>query len=304
MKKSRKSLNKANSSSAQIRDSPVQIILITGATSGIGKETALALARDGAHVIVHGRDKLKTLATQQQIKEETKNNNVDVLIADLSSLDDVLKAAAQINKSYPRIDILINNAGLMTGAKRQLSIDGFELTFATNHLAHFLLTALLLEKLKKSKAARIINVSSKVHSGGKFDSTNLQLESGYSPMKAYSNSKLYNILFTQELARRLEKNKLNIIVNCLHPGVVATNFGNNAGGAMNAMLTVIRPFMISARDGAKTTLYLARDETAGKINGKYFDKEQETATSNSAINEANAKELWEISEKLTGVKFL
>jgi len=281
-----------------------KIILITGATSGIGKETARQLALDGAHAIILGRNKEKTLAVQKELIADTDNKNIDILIADISSLADVRKVAAEFNKKYPRLDILVNNAGLVMGPKREISKDGFEMTFASNHLGHFLLTQLLLGKLKKSKSARIVNVSSKAHTAGVFDVKDFNLEKSYSAFKAYGNSKLDNILFTQELARRLKYHKLKITTNCLHPGVISTGFGQNSGWLIKSLVTLIRPMMITPEEGALTTLYLVRSIEGGSVSGLYFDKEKQASTSSKHVTDVNAKALWKLSEKLTGVKFL
>ncbi len=298
--------------SAKTLDISKKIILITGATSGIGKETARELALDGARIILLGRNKAKTLATKKELFAESGNKKIDILIADISSLADVRRAAAEFNKNkrYPRLDILINNAGLVMGPKREVSKDGFEMTFASNHLGHFLLTALLFNKLKKSDAARIINVSSKAHTTGKFDVANTQLSTGYSSLKAYGNSKLDNILFTQELARRLANRKdksamnNNITTNCLHPGVISTAFGQNAGFLIKSVVSLLRPFMITPADGAKTTLHLARSDEGAQVSGLYFEEEKQKATKHGDLTVENGKALWILSEKLAGVKFL
>ena len=205
-----------------------KICLITGATSGIGEVTARELAIQGAHVVLLARSKEKAEQSRKNILNVCGHDKVDILIADLSSQKQVREVAAKYNGQYPRLDVLINNAGLVLGNQRSVSEDGYELTFAINHLAPFLLTYLLFDKLTQSPQARIVNVSSMAHQMAHLDFNNLQLEKGYSGLRAYNNSKLCTILFTRELAKRLKNNK-NITVNALHPGVIASNFSKSAG---------------------------------------------------------------------------
>ena len=208
-----------------------KVILITGATNGIGKAAALDLAKQGAQVVIVGRSADKTQATVAEIKQQSGNAKIDSLLADLSSLAEVRKLAAEFRQRYSRLDVLINNAGAIF-ADRTLTVDGYERTFAVNHLAYFLLTDLLLDMVKASAPARIVNVASDVHSGGSIHFDDLQLEKNYGMggMGAYGQSKLANVMFTYELSRRLAGT--GVTANVLHPGVVATGFGENNRGLM------------------------------------------------------------------------
>ncbi len=281
-----------------------RIILITGATSGIGKITAIELAKMGAHIILLARNKDKALKTKDEIIAVCGNKNIDIFIADLSSLQEVRNVAEQINSTYKKIDILINNAGLILTNKRQESIDGNELTLATNHLGPFLLTALLFGLVQKGTSARIINLSSEAHKIAKADFKNIQLNTGYSSIKAYANSKLYNLLFIKELDNRIKKSGLNISVNAVHPGVVSTGFGKKSDGLTGFIFKAFQPFFISAEKGAETPIFLATDTEAGLVSGEYFKNKKIKNTNDKIVNEVTAKKLWKLSEELTGINFL
>ncbi|MBU6122166.1 SDR family oxidoreductase [Hymenobacter siberiensis] len=282
-----------------------QIILVTGATSGIGKVTATELAKKGAHIVILARSAEKAADTQQEIKAAAGHNHVDILLADLADLDQVRRAAAEFNARYPRLDVLVNNAGLIFGAERQLSPDGNELGVATNHLGPFLLTALLFDKLKASPAARVVNVASEAYRIARPDLADFQSASGYGGLRVYANTKLYNIMFTQELARRLRTHGIaNITTNVLHPGVVASGFGNSSGGLMGFLTQLGRPFMISVEKGAETSIFLASAPEVGTVSGGYFDKKKAEPVKSSFNTPENAQRLWALSEVLTGVKLL
>lgn len=282
-----------------------QIILITGATSGIGKVTAQVLAKQGAHVILLGRNRLKTERTRQEIIEATSNQRVDMALADLSSLQEVRDVAAEINAQYPRLDVLVNNAGLMLGAEREVSADGYELTLATNHLGPFLLTSLLLDLLRKSPAARIVNVASMAYRFSKPTLDDIQSERSYSPVWEYGTTKLWNIMFTQELARRLRTHGItNVTTNSLHPGAVATGYGQQSGGWLSAMLALGRPFMLSPEKGAETSIFLASDPSVATVSGGYYSKKKPEPVKSSFNTLANSQRLWTMSEELTGTQFL
>lgn len=284
---------------------PDKIILVTGGTSGIGEVTARELARRGAHVVILARNAEKAEKTRQQLIAETGNQQIDVVLADLSNLQQVRDVTAEIHQKYPRLDVLINNAGLMFGAKREVSADGYEMTLATNHLGPFLLTSLLLDLLQKSPAARIVNVASNAYKFSKPTLDDIQSEADYSPVWEYGTTKLWNIMFTQELAKRLREHGIqNVVTSCLHPGAVATNYGKQTGGVIGTLLNLGRPFMISPEKGAQTSIFLATDEQAGRSSGGYYDKSKPVAVKSKFNTAANNRRLWEISEQLTKTNFL
>lgn len=282
-----------------------QLVLVTGATSGIGEVTARTLAQRGAHVVLLARNAEKAARTQRAIQAAAGHGRVDVLLCDLSDLTQVRRAAAEFNQRYPRLDVLVNNAGLLFGKQRQLSAQGYEMTLATNYLGPFLLTALLFDKLRQSPAARVLNVASMAYRFAKPNLHDLGQERGYGAMRQYGNTKLYNILFTQELARRLRAHGIrNVVTNSLHPGVVASNFGDNAKGWMAQLTKLFRPFMISAEEGARTTLYLATDDAAGHISGGFFAKQQALAVKHPFTTPTEARQLWEQTEAMVEQNFL
>ncbi|MCB1153974.1 SDR family oxidoreductase, partial [bacterium] len=245
-----------------------KVALVTGATDGIGKETALQLAKAGATVIVHGRNPSKIEETVAQIKKATGSERLDSVQADYTSLDEVRKMAEHIKASYPHIHLLINNAGLFQ-IKRNETKDGFETTFGVNHLAPFLLTNLLLDTVKASAPARIVNVASMLHKNSKLDFDNLQLNTGFKGGLAYANSKVANILFTRELARRLEGT--GVTAYAIHPGGVATGIGGPKNiGIAGVFFVLAKPFMDSIEDGAKTTLYCATSPDLEGVSGRYY----------------------------------
>jgi len=274
-----------------------RICLVTGATRGIGRATAEALAKRGARVLVHGRDSASVGAV---CREMIRHGDVTGVVGDLSSLAAVRKLANEVAARHPRLDVLVNNAG--TGSSRpQKTADGYERTFAVNHLAPFLLTNLLLERLKAGKAARVVTVSSLAHRSAVLDFDDLNWEKRkFNGLRAYGASKLANILFTLELARRLEGS--GVTANCLHPGVVATNIFPTIGGFVGRLVVLLfRPLMLSPRKGAKTSVYLASSAEVANVTGKFFDKCREVAPAAAAQDGAAAKRLWEISEELTGL---
>jgi len=273
-----------------------KICLVTGATNGIGKATAQALAQMGATVVIVGRNAPKTAQLVEEIRAASGNINVDSLLADLSSQQEVRRLAGEFKSKYPHLHVLLNNAG-GTFSTRQLSVDRIEMTFALNHLAYFLLTNLLLDTMKASTPARIINVSSNAHSGGKIDFDNLQGERSYSSFGPYGNSKLANILFTTELARRLEGT--GVTVNALHPGLTSTGFGkNNPGFLMKIMGAVIPLIARSPEKGAETSIYLASSPEVQSITGKYFVDCKVTQPAPQAADMAVARRLWGVSAEM------
>ena len=279
----------------------MKTVLITGATSGIGKATAIALAKRGFQVVFIARNDVKAANVKKEIISVSNNNSVDFLIADLSSLNQVRKCATLFRGKHKSFDVLINNAGLCLPYRR-ITEDGFEETFQVNHLSHFLLTNLLLDLLKKAPAARIINVSSAVYKNASFDPGNLQSEQNFSSFGAYSNTKLLNMLFTIELAERL--NGIGITVNALHPGVVKTNFGSEMKGFHKTLSTLFTPFFLSPEQGAATSIYLATSDEVKAITGKYFEKCKVVEPDSEYLNSANRKILWSKSLELSGFKLL
>ncbi len=280
-----------------------KICMVTGATSGIGEVTAQALAQMRATVIVVGRNAEKSAATVNRIKQQTGNPAVEFLLADLSAQAQIRELAQQFKRKYSRLDVLVNNAGAWL-TKYQESVDGIEMTFALNHLGYFLLANLLLDTLKTSAPARIINVSSYGHKAGRMNFEDLQFRQRYDGMQAYRQSKLANILFTYELARRLAGT--GVTVNVLSPGLVATNFGlNNFGlndGWLKSLLRRAYALVaISPEQGAQTAIYLATSSKVDGVTGKYFVKEKEAQTSPASHDRAAARRLWQLSEAMTGL---
>ncbi len=276
-----------------------KVCLITGATSGIGAVTAEAMAHQGASVVLVARNREKAQATAALIKKWTGNDAVDYLIADLSSQKEIRRLASEFLDRWPRLDVLVNNAGAVF-ARRHVSVDGLELTFALNHLGYFLLANLLLDRLKASAPSRIVNVSSEAHHwGGRLDFDDLQGEKYYGGFRAYGRSKLANVLFTKEMARRLEGT--GVTANCLHPGVVSTNILGGNGFMGLIWRTITRPFMISPQKGAETSIYLASSPEVEGQTGLYFIKKQPAATSPSATSVDDATRLWRLSEQFVGL---
>jgi len=275
-----------------------KLCIVTGANSGIGKETVRAFAREGAFIVMICRNEQRAKQAQQELISDTGHAGIEVMIADLALQHDVRAVTEQIANKFDKIDVLVNNAGLIAG-KREETIDGIEKTIAVNHLAPFLLTNLLSNQLQKASEARVINVSSEAHRLGAevFDLENLQLKTGYTPMKAYGISKLCNIMFTHELAKRCAGT--SVTTNCLHPGVVGTQLAEEASWIMNIIYTIGRPFMRSPRKGAETTIYLATSDEVKSISGKYFKNKKEASPVSIAYDDKLTEELWKISKELT-----
>lgn len=272
-------------------------ILISGASSGIGLATAEALAAQGARLILTARSAEKLKEAGQQITSKTGNKNISLHTVDLSSQRSIRSLATQIKNNHEKIDVLINNAGGVF-PDFKLSADSLEMTIATNHFSQFLLTNQLLDLLKRSEAARIVNVSSDSHYNGKIDFESFQKNKGYFIMKAYAQSKLANVLFTQELAERLAGTR--ITANSLHPGFVKTNIGNKDtswyASAVWSLITAIGA--ISVEKGAETSVYLASSPEVQDITGKYYNKCKEKTPGKQTFDKALQKELWQISEQL------
>lgn len=272
-----------------------KIVLITGATDGIGRVTAQELARKGAHVTLVGRNPDKLSAVAEQIKNQTGNANLSTIVANLSNHAGVQYAAHEFKKHNTRLDVLINNAGAIY-MSRQLSADGLELTFALNHLNYFHLTNLLLETLKASAPARIVNVSSDAHRGQKLDFDDLQSEKTYGGMAVYGRSKLMNVLFTYELSRRLKGQ--GVTVNALHPGFVATQFGQNNGRLMGLVMKLISPVAKTPEAGASTSLYLASSQEVEGLSGGYYVEKSAVDSDPASYDLTTAERLWNTSLEL------
>ena len=275
-----------------------KLILVTGATDGIGLVTAEVLAGMGANVTILGRNLQKTADSAAAIQQKT-GKNVETIVADLSVQAQVRRAAAEYLARHDQLHVLVNNAGAVF-TQRKVSADGLEMTFALNHLGYFLLTDLLLGALKVSAPARIVSVSSGAHVGAQLDFSDLQNERGFSSFKAYGQSKLANIYFTYELARRLEGT--GVTANCLHPGFVATNFGASNGGIFGPIFRLAQLIALKPNQGAETSVYLASSPEVEGVSGKYFDKKKAVRSSEVSYDRATAERLWQVSEELTGVK--
>lgn len=274
-------------------------VVITGATSGIGEVAAERLAAKGARIVLVARDRARAEATLARLAKAGGTGHA-VHYADLSSLAEMKRVAAEIAAAEPKIDVLVNNAGAMFNALRTTE-DGFELTFATNHLSYFVLTQGLIERLKAAGAARIVSTASMMHSGAALDFDDLQCRRNYSGTQAYSRSKLYNILFTRELARRLAGTP--VTANCLHPGFVASRFGDQSGGALQLAFKAAKLFAISPEKGAETLVYLASSPDVAGVTGSYFYQCKPAAPSKTALDDAAAARLWSETERLTGLTF-
>ncbi len=274
-----------------------RVCLVTGASNGIGETTAAGLASLGAHVLMVCRDPSRGRAAIERIRQRIPSARLDLLMADLSSQSQIRQLATQINNSYPAHHVLINNAGIFS-PRRQLSPDGIELTFAVNHLAPFLLTHLLLDKIKSSAPARIITISSKLHERARLDLNDLQISRRYSGLKAYSNSKLANVLFTYELSRRLTNT--NVTANAVHPGGVATNI-SSGGGFFGLLWKILRPILLTPEQGAQTSIHVASDPELESITGTYFAESKPAPSSPASHDPSLAARLWDASAQLTGL---
>jgi NAD(P)-dependent dehydrogenase (short-subunit alcohol dehydrogenase family) len=279
-----------------------KVVLVTGATAGIGEVTARELARMGARVVGVGRDPHKCADVSARIKAAAGADDIEFLVADLSSLAQVRRLADEFKSKYARLDVLVNNAGGFFSARRE-SADGIELTMALNHLNYFLLTGLLLDLLKASAPSRIVSVSSDAHRNAQIDFDDIEAKSKYSGWRLYGQSKLANVLFTYELARRLAGT--GAAANALHPGFVATRFGHNNGGMMSAALKLFQKIAAkSPEQGAQTSLYLATSPQVDGVTGKYFADQKQVQSSAASYDEAAAKRLWAWSEEKTGMKVI
>ncbi len=274
-------------------------ILITGANDGIGRATAERLAKRGAHLVLACRDEVKAQRTAQAITEKTGNHRIDTLPLDLADFSSIRAAADEFLAEHPKLDVLINNAGVYTDSL-ELTKDGYELQFGVNHLGHFLLTMALMPAIRCCRhCSRVINVSSALHAKGGIDFGSFRGEQGekhYNGSKSYAQSKLANVLFTMELDRRFGE---ELTTNCLHPGVVGTRLANKKAGTLTSTVwSMYKPFAIPPHKGADTSVYLAESPEVQDVSGRYFDEKQCLRKPSSiARNEQLARRLWEFSEK-------
>ena len=273
-------------------------IVITGGTSGIGEVAALALAKIGARLVLIARDQSRADATLKRLRASGSDLAHTVYPADLTRLAEMKRVAAEIANREPPIDVLINNAGALF-ATRKLTEDGLETTFALNHMAYFLLTEGLRERLIAAGGARIVNTASAAHEGATLDFDDLESAKRFQGLKAYGRSKLCNILFTRELARRLMGN--GVTANCLHPGFVATRFGDESGGLVSRLAWFAKLFAISPREGAETIIYLASSPDVAGETGKYFYKCRPATPSAAARDDRSALLLWQRSAAIAGI---
>jgi NAD(P)-dependent dehydrogenase (short-subunit alcohol dehydrogenase family) len=273
-------------------------VVITGATSGIGEVAACRLAEQGARIVLIVRDRGRGEQTLKRLELVAPGRDHVIHYANLRRLAEMKRVSEEIAGSEARIDVLINNAGAIFGT-RQVTGDALELTFATNHMAYFVVTNLLLERLKATPGARIVSTSSDAHRRAKLDFGDLQFETGYSAGGMYGRSKLMNILFTRELSRRLAGT--GVTANCLHPGFVATRFGDASGGLMSLALRVAKKFALTPEEGANTIVYLASSPEVEGVSGKYFHKCKQVLPTAEAQSDADAQRLWDISAELSGV---
>ena len=272
--------------------------IVTGGTSGIGEASALALAEKGADLAIVCRSEARGEATRARIEEATGRSCVQLFYADLQRLEDVRRVAAEMDASLDRVDVLLNNAAV-TMLRREETPDGHEMTFGVNHLAPFLLTHDLLPRLVETPGARIVNVASGAHKFAAFDLEDLQSERSYSAMRVYGASKLCNMLFTIELARRLDGRDVGVW--SLHPGAVSTRLGANNGGIAKVLLPFLSLFFRTPAQGAGTSVYLCSEPDVGEPNGTYFIDERPARTSSLARDEDTARRLWAESERLVGL---
>jgi NAD(P)-dependent dehydrogenase (short-subunit alcohol dehydrogenase family) len=276
-----------------------KVCLVTGGTSGIGYVTARELAKLGATVLITARNEEKGKKAVEKLRVESASDDVNALIADFASQSQVRSLAGEFKQRHDRLDVLVNNAGAIY-LRRSLSQDGIEMTFAANHLAPFLLTNLLLDKIIKSAPARIVNVASNSHEGREINFDDLEGQNGYSFMNAYGQSKLANVMFTYELDRRLEGSE--VTVNAVHPGYVGTNMGGNNGWLVRLFLPINRLWALDVDQGAETVIYLASSAEVEGVSGQYFFQMMAVHSSPNSHDERTAEQLWEVSEEMTGLQ--
>jgi len=284
--------------SQEVRPMAGKTVLVTGASGGIGRATALGLGMLGAHLAITGRDRERTEHAAREIRT-VGGGKVEVFVADLSSQSEVRRLADEVLQSLPRLDVLVNNVGGYWDT-RHVTADGLEHTFALNHLAPFLLTNLLLDRLQKSAPARVVTVSSNAQAMGQIDFDDLQGERSYSGARAYNQSKLANVLFTYELARRLQGT--SVTANALHPGVVSTSFGaEDPRRIQQLLIPFLRPFMKSPAKGAATSIHVASAPELEQVTGRFFANSKPKRSSKRSYDDATAAQLWQVSADLVGL---
>ena len=274
---------------------PRKIALVTGATNGIGKVTALELAKAGYRVLLTSRDAAKGKKVLEEIRAQSGNDALELFVGDLLSMTDVRRIALEIRERHPKLDVLVNNAGGLF-KERSTTVDGFEYTFAFNHLSYFLLTNLLLPNLKVAGDARVVSVSSAANRLGRIHWDDLQFSTGYSAYAAYNQSKLMNVLFANALARRLRGT--GVTSNSLHPGVVRSGFNFNPGGPIRVVFAISKLMAVSPEKGAQTSLYLATSPEVNGVTGQYFANKKQKRANAIAYGESAQERLWDLSEKL------
>jgi retinol dehydrogenase 12 len=277
---------------------PQPVALVTGATAGIGLETAIGLARAGIRVILHGRDELRTEEARYIVADRSGSGLVETAMADFASLAAVRGLAETVLSRHDRLDVLVNNAGLIAPRFR-LSEEGYELTIAVNHLAPFLLTNLLLDRLRASAPSRIVTVASMAHRGARLDLPTLVGHQDWAPLKAYGRSKLCNILFTRALAKRLDRT--GVTATCLHPGVIATKIGEGAGNVAGFGWRLIKPFLTGVDKGAETSIFLATVPDPTPFHGAYVIGRRAHMPDSPALDDNLAEALWAESERLVSL---
>lgn len=283
-----------------MNDMTGNIVIVTGANSGMGLATTIELAKMGAHVVMACRSQSRGETALQQAQQESGSTALELMTLDLGSFDSIRAFASDFRAQYDRLDVLVNNAGVVT-IKRELTKDGYEAMIGVNHLGHFLLTNELLEPLQRARQGRVVNVSSGAHKVGSIHWDDPNLGKGFNVAKGYAQSKLANILFTKELARRLQPTR--VTVNALHPGAVSTSLGvNRDTGFGKAVYKLLRPFFLSPLEGARTAIYMASSPEVEHVTGEYYVKCKPDKTTEKARDPKLAARLWEWSELQVGMK--
>jgi NAD(P)-dependent dehydrogenase (short-subunit alcohol dehydrogenase family) len=276
------------------------IVLITGGNSGMGKATAIELAKQGAVVVIACRNKERGEKALLEIKAESNSENIHLMLLNLADLNDIRRFVTEFKNKYGKLNILINNAGVILPGRHE-TVDGFELQFGVNHIGHFLLTNLLLDLIIKSAPSRIVNLASGAHKAGKIYFEDVNLKNNYNLIRAYAQSKLANILFTYELSERLKGEE--VTANCVHPGAVATQMGiNRKTGFGTLITTILKPFFQTPAEGASTAIYLAASKDVEGVTGKYYYRKKPVSSSKVSYNRNLAEKLWKLSEEMTVVK--